>query len=338
MKLLFIAEKSHYRDWPGKTYADLLTHYKKNSKHEVMLIYTDQMLTTLGTDPDIDAIVFFDTDTLRFAGNYRFLFDLNIPIFASSLDFFYFNNCINCPWIQKCSGLLHFGHASKLLDSYKAHFPTKIIKSFSGRFVNTDRFRDYNLDKKYDILIYGSRHPTNMIELHGADQEYKKKWEAHHGKPLPPKWKFYPLRQRIEQLLLKNKDKYRLHIVPNACIFNAPVANEELSKLINTSWLTMATCARADIPMAKYFEIGASYSGILGNIPSDYEDVFKNNVVEVTEWMTDEEILSTIDRALEDKQKLQEMINRLGERMHTDYSLSAGTREMDNVFKRIGYS
>ena len=29
----------------------------------------------------------------------------------------------------------------------------------------------------------------------------------------------------------------------------------------------------------------------------------------MTEWMTDEEILSTIDKALEDKQKLQDMLD-----------------------------
>ena len=154
-------------------------------------------------------------------------------------------------------------------------------------------------------------------------------------KKLPNKHNFYPLRVRIEQLLLQHRDKYRLYIVPNASIFNAPVANENLSKLINQSWLTMSTSSRADIPMAKYFEIGASYSGILSNIPSDYNDLFKNNIVEVTEWMSDEEILSTIDKALEDKQKLQEMINRLGDRIHKEYNLDAGVKDIDEVFDEI---
>ena len=175
----------------------------------------------------------------------------------------------------------------------------------------------------------------NDIESHNADQEYKKKWEIHHKKKLPNKHNFYPLRVRIEQLLLQHRDKYRLYIVPNASIFNAPVANENLSKLINQSWLTMSTSSRADIPMAKYFEIGASYSGILSNIPSDYNDLFKNNIVEVTEWMSDEEILSTIDKALEDKQKLQEMINRLGDRIHKEYNLDAGVKDIDEVFDEI---
>ena len=116
---------------------------------------------------------------------------------------------------------------------------------------------------------------------------------------------------------------------------NAPIANKNLSQLINMSWLTMSTSSRADIPMAKYFEIGGSYSGILGNIPSDYLDLFKNNIVEVTEWMTDEEILSTIDKALEDKKKLQEMINRLGDRIHKEYNLVAGVKDMDKVFNDI---
>ena len=97
----------------------------------------------------------------------------------------------------------------------------------------------------------------------------------------------------------------------------------------------MSTSSRADIPLAKYFEISASYSGILGNIPSDYNDLFKNNIVEVNEFMTDEEILSTIDKALEDKQKLQEMINKLGDRIHKEYNLEAGTKDMDEVFDEV---
>ena len=173
------------------------------------------------------------------------------------------------------------------------------------------------------------------METHYADQEYKKKWETHNNSELPNRWTFYPLRVRLEALLKKHTNKYKLYILPNACVFNAPVANEDLSKLINSSWLTMATASRADIPMAKYFEIGASYSGILGNIPSDYENLYKNNIVEVTEWMTDEEIIDTIDKALADKQKLQEMINIIGDETHKEYSLKAGTKNMDDVFDTL---
>ena len=45
MKVLLIAEHTHYRDWIGKTYYDLLVHYKKNSKNDVKLVYTDEEFT-----------------------------------------------------------------------------------------------------------------------------------------------------------------------------------------------------------------------------------------------------------------------------------------------------
>ena len=334
MHILCIAEKEHYRDWIGKTYADLLLYFKNNSKNKVTLKFTDQEVNIdINNTPDI--IVFFDTGTLRFAHQYEFLFNLNIPIYASCLDIFNFEICINCKWIQKCSGILHFGHASKLLTSYKTHFPNKHVTSFSGRFINSERFKNYNLEKKYDILIYGTRKYPAIVQRHNADQDYKQTWEKHHKQVLPLIHNFYPLRTKLEELLIKHKDKYRLHILNGACIYDANIANEDLSKLINQSWLTIATSSRADIPMSKYFEIGGSYSGILGNIPSDYNDLFKNNIVEVTEWMSDEEILSTIDKALEDKQKLQEMINRLGDRIQQEYNLDAGVKDMDRVFDEI---
>ena len=203
MKFLFIAESLHYRDWIGKTYADLLIYYKNNSKHHVVIIYHDQLIPFMmqkisRSKPDI--IVFFDTGVIHFNENLtllnKYFFNLNIPIFASLLDLYPFHNCINCPLIQKCAGLLHFGHASNLLSSYKEHFPNKIIKSFKGRFVNSTRFKRYpNYTKQYDILIYGSRGgiihngiPTAnkpigpKIEKHNADIKYKLEWEQHNKK------------------------------------------------------------------------------------------------------------------------------------------------------------
>jgi len=339
MKIILIAENSHYKDLIGKTYDDLLVYYHKHSKHTIYLIYTDDYLKynkSWFIDKDTDIIVFLDTDILgRQAERFKYVFELNCKIFASSLDLFYFENCRNCQWIQKCSGILHFGKATKLLRSYQEYFPNKIVKSFKGRFINSNRYKNYKLPKSYDILMFGSRRGLNNIEEHYADKDYKKKWEEHNKKILPSQHQFYPLRYRLVDLLLKNKDRYRIHILPIACIFNAKIANEELSKLINKSWLTCSSCSRADIPFAKYFEIAGSYSGILGNIPTDYNNLFKNNIVEITEWMTDDEILSTIDKALEDKEKLQEMINKLGDRIHEEYNLDAGIKDMDNVFDEI---
>ena len=341
MKLLFIPESGHYKNWIGKTYSDILSEYVKNTKNTVDILYNDDYngLSQYDfTNKRPDMIIFFTTDVICIDCKLAFIFDLGINISVCSLDLFYFENCKNDKYIQKCKNIIHFSHASKLLQSYENYFPDKRIFDLKGRFVNTTRFKNYDLAKKYDILIYGSRGGgacgKNEIESHLADIEYKNKYESFHEKLLENKHFFYPLRVKIEELLVKNSHKYNLKILNNACIFNASVANEELSKLINESYLTLSCCTRADIAMAKYFEIPASYSAILGNIPSDYQELFEGNIVEVTEWMSDEEILNTIDKALENKEKLWEMTKRLGDRVHCEYNLDEGTKNMDEIFEK----
>ena len=345
MKLLLIPESGHFRDFVGKTYSDILYNYIKNTTNTVTIIYNNNINQLVNYDfknEKPDMIIFFTTDKICHSDykNYplAFIFNLGIKIGVCSLDLFYFKNCTDDIYFQKCSNIIHFCYASKLLQSYKEVFPQKKIVELKGRFVNTNRFKNYGSVKKYDILIYGSRGGgsigKNKIETHLSDVNYKNKYETHYGTKLNDDHYFYPLRVKLEDLLVKNSHKYNLKILANACIFNAPVVNENLSKLINESYLTLSCCTRADIAMAKYFEIPASYSAILGDIPSDYEDLFKGNIVEVTEWMTDEEILNIIDKALADKEKLWEMTKRLGDRIHNEYSLDEGTKNMDEVFSK----
>lgn len=338
MNIILIAENNHYRDWNGKTYFDILTHYTENSLNNVHLIFSDK--SNYYTKDIIEKlcphiIIFFETDTLNTLNYFSYVLELNIPIFYCGLDLFRFNDCIHCPNINKCDGIIHFSKSIHFENSYKIVFPNKIFTHFNARFIITQRFKNYNLEKKYDILIYGSRQGKTNIEQHINDKQYKIKYENFYKLELDNTHFFYPLRIKIENLLIKNSHKYRLNILPNQCIFNATNANEDLSKLINESHLTLSCCTRADIVMAKYFEISASYSAILGDIPSDYNDLFKGNIVEVTEWMSDEEILNIIDNALDNKEKLWEMTKRLGDRVHCEYNLDEGTKNMDEVFEKI---
>ncbi len=348
MKLLFICEIGHYRDWKGKTYSDLIEYYKNNSKNQVDVIYFCSTLNILDSggydfnNKKPDMIIFFTTERICHSNNpenfiLSFIFDLGIKVFVCSLDLFYFNFCKNDIYFQKCNGIIHFSHASKILDSYKEVFPNKKILSFKGRFINTNKFKNYNLDKKYDILIYGSRNVINKIEEHCADQEYIIRYNIENNifNSDLKKHNFYPLREKIENLLLKNKNKYNLKILPQSTIYDGQIVNEDLSQLINESWLTLSCSTRADIAMAKYFEIAASYSCVLGDIPSDYTFLFKNNIVEVTEWMSDEEILCIIDNALSDKKNLTEMTKRLGDKINSEYNLDSAVEEMDNIFEQI---
>ena len=202
--------------------------------------------------------------------------------------------------------------------------------------LNTSIYKNYNKTKKYDILVYGTRNYNNKIENHSSDKEYIKKWTKYYKRYMPEKYLFYPARDRITHLLIKNSNKYKLRILESCGSLGAPkYVNNSLSELINESWLTLCTCSRADILMDKYCEIASSYSGILGNIPSDYKDRFQNNIVEVTEWMSDEEILSTIDKALEDKEKLKTMINKTADIVKNNFDLNCAVVKMDNVFDEI---
>jgi len=335
MKIVLIPVFDHYRDWIGKTYYDIITHFHKNSKHEIHLFWSDwRGVENIIKRIDPDLFVLFCTETIGFAKHFEYIFNMRGKVFACCLDIFHINRVRNCKYIKKCDGILHFSKQRRLLSSYKKIFPNKFIGCFRGRFVNTKKYKDYGYEKEYDILIYGSRGGKTPMGDHASDVQYKEKWEKHNKRDIPKEFSFYPLREKLEKLL-SSLTKYRIKILPNKCIFNAHVANSDLSKLINKSYLTMATGGRPDIAFSKYFEIGASYSGILGNIPEDYRDLFENNIVEVTEWMSDKEILDIIDGALADKKKLFEMTQRMGRRIHGEYDLKACVKDMDHVFDKI---
>jgi len=83
MNILFIPENCHYHVWPGKTYNDILVNYQKYSKNNINIIYTNEYHNydeTKIKNMNLDLIVFFDTDTLRYAKNFDYVFNMNIPI------------------------------------------------------------------------------------------------------------------------------------------------------------------------------------------------------------------------------------------------------------------
>ena len=340
MNILFIPAPDHYRDFIGKSYYDLITYYKNNSKNKVKIFWGDHRRLNLikefnkGYRPDL--IVFFDTDILRFANKFNKLFNYSIPIAYAGMDLFWTSKCFNCKYINKCNSIIHFGKASKLISSYIERFPNKKHLYFKSRFINVNRFKDWKQEKKYDILLYGTYdvNKKRPVENHKADQDYIKLCN-NKGIKIGKKYSFYPLRRRLKLLLSKNKykSKFKIKILKPKCIHNSFVANEDLSKLINQSYITMATSSRADILMHKYLEISASYSAILGNIPSDYNDLLKNNIIEVNEFMSDNEIINKISYYLDNKEILFEMTKRLGDKIHKEHNFEKAVENFNQVFK-----
>ena len=174
MNILLIATPIFYRDASNKNYNSLLEYYKECSINNITITWTDKRDVTIFNDK-YDIIVFFDIDIIGYPIKYKSLFNRNIPICSSSIDYFKLNSCINCKYINKCDAILFLYKSKFLINDYKNAFPNKIISNINSRYINTEIFQNYNLNKQYDILIYGNRDHINTIEEHHSDQEYKKR-------------------------------------------------------------------------------------------------------------------------------------------------------------------
>jgi hypothetical protein len=213
-------------------------------------------------------------------------------------------------------------------QQYKQEFPNKFVGGLLTPFINTSKFNHKNVDKIYDICIYGNMefyHDKSKIPINVVDQHYMDKY---YPDGIPDKVNFYPLRYRLKELVLKHKDKYRIkHITTSNQGWKFDTRGSNLSKIINQSYLTIATRSRIDKCMQKYFEISASDSTILGDIPTDFKHILKDNIVEINMHMTDQEILDIIDRTLEDKDTLVTKSKQFGEIIRRKYGSSSGVTE-----------
>jgi hypothetical protein len=313
--IVFIAEFQHYKNWAEKNYYDLITFVRDNNKnYNITIFWTDENPDYIREQIKIInpiLILYFETDRIM-DDRFYFIFDLNIKTAVALLDMFYPNKTSSNYGIKKANALIHFSNNKYIEKKYKTLFPDKYIGCFCSRFINTCKFKDYKKSKKYDVLIYGVRNhlydisQDNLESTENYVEIYKKYHKIHNNEI-----NFYFLRQRLEDVLIKNSHKYKLHILTEKTIFNAVVANEDLSMLINESYLTVSCRTISDILMHKFIEIAASKSVILGNIPTGYEDIFKGNIIEIDEFMSDEEIIDIIDKSLDDKKKLEDMTNNL---------------------------
>jgi hypothetical protein len=338
--IVFIANQDHYKNWIGKAYYDLITYVRNNNnKYNITIFWTDDN-PTIALDKikylNPIFIIYFETDKTEF-NNFDFVFNLNIPVAFALLDMFYINRIKNHYNIIKSKSLIHFSTNQSMINSYSKIFPDKYITCFNSRFINTNVYKDWNLEKKYDILIYGTRNVFRDYKNENIEaiQNSIKKYEEKTNTIINDEINFYPLRSYLEKILLKYSHKYNLKILPEKCIFDANVANEDLSMLINQSYLTVSCCSIADVLFHKYLEISGSKSVILGNYPSDYEDLFKGNIIEVNEFMSEEEIINIIDNALSDKKKLNEMSLLLYKKVHDEHNFNKAVENFNNVFDDI---
>lgn len=173
--------------------------------------------------------------------------------------------------------------------------------------IDTNIFKNYNENnniKDIDILLFGSIHP-----------------------------KHYPFRKRLFDLILNNKDKYlNVYLIEyDSSVFNPSHCESGLAKLLNRSKICIATKSRYDYLVGKYFEISASNCLIAGDIPRDGRDLFKNNILELANTMSDNEIITILDECLNNYSNYTDKIEKIKNTVDTKYNLDVYIERLLNI-------
>lgn len=173
-------------------------------------------------------------------------------------------------------------------------------------YFHLDLFPNQIPEKKYDILLYGF-----------CDK----------GK--------YPLRLFFKNVLEKYKNKYRIKIIPlpHYKLRSWSVTGKKLYHEISKSYITVATTSIYDFLIKKYQEIPLCGSMIMGNIPTNYSDIYTKDTIINIERMNENEIIKKIDDSLSNKKKLLEKTRKLQKKMREMFSMENIVKELKTVLR-----
>lgn len=312
-KILFIDNNKIFSTWASKTYQYKIDQIKNNKHYHYFDM--DDDINTINIDQF--SIVIFGWNACYLSKYYtskqefysRKIKNLEnkieaiiktIPFLKFKIKFLIIQD-FNCSHdyengIDSLISYLKKYNFYGIITPYKSNKGMKLItKSLPSlitlhlpHHIDRKYFKDWNLQKKYDIFLFGN------ISI-----------------------KFYPFRNRLHQLLNKNNKFKILQWKPirNYFKFKMNISNDKLSKVINQSWLTICTCSKFDLMLGKYFETSMSKSIICGNMSTDGKNIWNKDFIELNPKMSDNEILDTLDKALQDKKKLINMANTTYQKM-----------------------
>ena len=155
---------------------------------------------------------------------------------------------------------------------------------YVGHCAEKTIFKDYNMDYKYDITIAG------CLSSH------------------------YPLRNRFLRLLPLLQQKYKCHKHPHPGYdLRDAYTNKyliDMAKVINQSKIVLTDTGKPRSRYGKYIEIPmCGKASICGDIPDDKADDY-SYVIEVSNNMTDDEIMNKISYYLDNEDKRIEKVGK----------------------------
>lgn len=189
----------------------------------------------------------------------------------------------------------------------------KIPYKLWDQFVDINQFKDYDLKKNYDFLFYGYVDPN-----------------------------IYPLRSKIYNVLKElqlSHPHIRIRIIEhgsyNKNIISVPT-QKDLANLINQSRFSFATKSIYDLLLKKYIEIPLSGSTIIGDIPSDYERLFKNKIIELKSHFSNNNIKQILLNAYNNKYDyIEKKTNILSKILRNNYSYQVGYNKLNCIVDDI---
>ena len=197
-----------------------------------------------------------------------------------------------CQYINR-----HFDYLIAMYDCEELDGILQACPRLRNRFVlphhvNTGIFRDYGLEKRWDVLFYGD------------DRAYR-----------------YPFRRRLRKLLETSTLNVEIVEHPGRQEYDPERCGESLARLINRSRIAIATPSTTDYLLAKYFEIAACRSVIAGEMASAGKAIWRDDYIHLDDGMTDAAILHCLEQALHDREALEGKAGRMYRRVHEGYSL-----------------
>jgi hypothetical protein len=219
-------------------------------------------------------------------------------------DIYHIDFCCNLVKHNNINNIIFSIRNNKIYQNMNMLCPYVKYK-FNFHFINTNIYKDYKLPKIYDILLYGS------IEK-----------------------KIYPFRNRLYYLLKNNTSRFNVKIIEytNYLLIKGDkyTKGKDLAKLINQSYICIATKSIHNLFVKKYLEIPACNSVICGDIPSDYENLLKDNMIEINDKMSDDKILNILEENLKNKEGLMKY-SLFGEYVRNNFNFQKGYEHLMKI-------
>jgi len=313
----FNSETKGYAVRMDRNYYNFLEFLKKNSKYEIIFIENKKLNNLKNIINKNDIIIC----TCKSLCN-------NLILFMKNLNniIIFDNEDVRCRCSYKCLGVnnncrwnyiinyIKECNPNYVLFRYKTYITNQLSQSRKTfqlpHYIDNNIFYNKHLHKKYDICLYG----------------YDDKLA-------------YPFRNRLFKLLSINNDKFNIKKIEfpgwTKRAYKSGNTGQQLSEIINESWITIATKSINNLLLKKYIEIAMSNSIICGDFPDLETNYWNNCMIYIDNSMSDDEIIKKITLYLNNKNKLKQMANDAYDITNNKFTYKHGLNDFENIIDII---